>query len=111
MDFYDGVIPTPGSRNTIIIYSHLDIDFYPAYIPKIQNNSDYSIPFAIKTNMTNFSCLQNFQALFLQHNFGTEATGNGPIFISISQQMKMETGLIGYISDSKETIKNIKITQ
>lgn len=61
MDFYDGVISTPGSRNTIIIYSHLDIDFYPAYISKIQNNSDYSIPFAIKTNMTNFSCLQNYQ--------------------------------------------------
>jgi len=61
MDFYDGVISTPGSRNTIIIYSHLDIDFYPAYISKIQNNSDYSIPFAIKTNMTNFSCLQDYQ--------------------------------------------------
>ena len=61
IDFYDGVIPTPGSRNTIVIYSHLDIDLYPTYIPKVQNNSDYGIPFAIKTNMTNFSCSQTYQ--------------------------------------------------
>ena len=61
VDFYDGVVPTPGSENTIVINSYLDIDLYPVYIPKIHNNSDYSIPFSIKINMTNFSSHQNYE--------------------------------------------------
>jgi len=61
VDFYDGVVPTPGSENTIIIHSYLDIDLYPTYVPKIHNNSDYSIPFSIKINMTNFSNHQNYE--------------------------------------------------
>jgi len=61
VDFYDGVLPTPGSENMIVINSYLDIDLYPAYIPKINNNSDYSIPFSIKINMTNFSSHQNYE--------------------------------------------------
>ena len=61
IDFFDGVIPTPGKQNIVVISSHLQIDSYPCCIAKIQNNSDYSIPFAIKVNMTNFSYIEQYQ--------------------------------------------------
>ncbi|MCK4365917.1 MAG: lamin tail domain-containing protein, partial [Thermoplasmatales archaeon] len=54
-DFYEGVNPTPGGENTFVQESNLDIILYPMYIPKIQNNSEYSLPFAIKLNMSNYS--------------------------------------------------------
>lgn len=60
-DFYEGVIPTPGSENTFVQESTLDIILYPRYIPKIQNNSEYSLPFAIKINMSNYIPDENYQ--------------------------------------------------
>ncbi len=61
IDFYDGIIPTPGSENKFVNGESLDIEVYPSYIPKIQNNSEYSIPFAIKLNMSNYASNERYQ--------------------------------------------------
>ncbi len=60
-DFYDGVNITPGSKNKVVVTPSLDIDVFPIFIPKIQNNSDYSIPFAIKVNISNYNSYNNYQ--------------------------------------------------
>jgi phosphatidylserine/phosphatidylglycerophosphate/cardiolipin synthase-like enzyme len=60
-DFYEGVILTPGSENTFVYESSLDIELYSMYIPKIQNNSEYSLPFAIKVNMSNYTPNETYE--------------------------------------------------
>jgi len=51
-DFYEGIKPTPGSENIFLHEPDLKIELNPHYIPKIQNGSDCSLPFAIKVNMS-----------------------------------------------------------
>ena len=60
-DFYDGITPTPGSRNEFVKIPDLYIETYPTFIPKIQNNSDFSVPFAIKVKMSNYSSYEIYQ--------------------------------------------------
>jgi phosphatidylserine/phosphatidylglycerophosphate/cardiolipin synthase-like enzyme len=60
-DFYEGIIPTPGSENIFLHKPNLDITYYPLYIPKIQNNSDCSIPFAIKVNISYFKSYESLK--------------------------------------------------
>jgi phosphatidylserine/phosphatidylglycerophosphate/cardiolipin synthase-like enzyme len=60
-DFYEGIIPTPGSENIFIHEPNLDIELYPLYIPKIQNNSDCSLPFAIKVNMSYYNPEESYK--------------------------------------------------
>jgi len=60
-DFYQGILPTPGSENIFLHEPNLEITYYPKYIPKIQNNSDCSIPFAIKVNISYFNSHESFK--------------------------------------------------
>jgi len=60
-DFYEGIIPTPGNFNTFVSEPNLDIELYPFYIPKIQNNSECSLPFSIKINISNFNSNQTYE--------------------------------------------------
>jgi len=60
-DFYDGITPTPGRENEFILESKLNIELYPLYVPKIQDDSEYSIPFAIKINMNNYISNDTYQ--------------------------------------------------
>jgi len=53
-DFYEGVIITPGNENIIVQGSSLNIELFPAYLPKVQSKSGYSLPFGIKINITNY---------------------------------------------------------
>ncbi len=55
--FYDGIMPTPGSKNKL----NLDIELYPLYIPKIQHGEEYSVPFAIKANISNLTSNESYQ--------------------------------------------------
>lgn len=61
IDFYDGIIPTPGSKNNYVQGGDLGIEIYPRYIPKIQDNSEYSIPFAIKLSISNYLPNESYQ--------------------------------------------------
>ncbi len=61
IDFYEGIIPTPGSGNTFVNKPNLDIELHPFYIPKIQNKSEYSLPFSIKVNMSNYVSNQTYE--------------------------------------------------
>ena len=60
-DFYAGVIPTPGSENVFFEKPKLDIDLYPTYLPKIHNNSDNSLPFAIRINLSNYAANETYE--------------------------------------------------
>jgi phosphatidylserine/phosphatidylglycerophosphate/cardiolipin synthase-like enzyme len=60
-DFYEGIIPTPGTKNLFIQSQSINIDLYPLFIAKIQNNSMYSLPFAIKINISNYEPNKNYQ--------------------------------------------------
>ena len=60
-DFYEGIFPTPGSENIFLHEPNLDITYYPLYIPKIQNNSDSSIPFSLKVNISYFNSHESFK--------------------------------------------------
>jgi len=71
-DFYDGIIPTPGAENEFVPYSNLNVNLYPLYIQKIQNNSDYSIPFAIRLNAGNYIPNENYQ--FKAYVVGNESS-------------------------------------
>jgi len=61
IDFYDGIIPTPGIKNKFIQGGNLDITLCPSHIPKIHNNYEYGIPFAIKINISNYLPDENYQ--------------------------------------------------
>lgn len=58
-DFYEEINPTPGEINGF--GSGLNLEFYPQYIPKIKEDSTYSIPFAIKINISNYTLNENYQ--------------------------------------------------
>lgn len=60
-DFYDCMISTPGWENEVISDSNLNIELYPFYVPKIQDDFGYSIPFAIKINASNYNPNQTYQ--------------------------------------------------
>ena len=60
-DFYDCAIPTPGWENEFVSDSNLNIELYPFYVPKIQDDFDYSIPFAIRTKVSNYSPNETYQ--------------------------------------------------
>ena len=60
-DFYDGIVPTPGSKNKFIQCPSLNIELYPMYIPKIQKNSEYGLPFAVKINISNYESNESYQ--------------------------------------------------
>ena len=60
-DFYDGISPTPGSKNKFIQSPSLNIESYPLYIPKIHNNSEYGLPFAIKINISNYKSNETYE--------------------------------------------------
>jgi phosphatidylserine/phosphatidylglycerophosphate/cardiolipin synthase-like enzyme len=60
-DFYEGIIPTPGSENIFLHEPNLDLTYYPQYIPKIQNNSDCSLPFAIKVRISYFDAYEIYK--------------------------------------------------
>jgi phosphatidylserine/phosphatidylglycerophosphate/cardiolipin synthase-like enzyme len=60
-DFYEGIIPTPGSENIFLNEPNVNITYYPLYIPKIQNNSDCSLPFAIKVNISYFDSNESYK--------------------------------------------------
>jgi len=60
-DFYDGITPTPGWENEFTSESNLDIELYPHYIPKIQDDFEYNIPFAIKINASNYNLNETYQ--------------------------------------------------
>ncbi|KYK33663.1 MAG: hypothetical protein AYK22_06325 [Thermoplasmatales archaeon SG8-52-3] len=60
-DFFEGINPTPGNKNIIFHNPKLEIYLYPSFIPKIQKNSDYSLPFAIKVNMSYYSSYENYK--------------------------------------------------
>jgi len=57
LDFYYGIKPTPGEKNIV----NFDIELYPLYLPKIIHKEDYSVPFAIKVNINNFTSDENYQ--------------------------------------------------
>ena len=61
IDFYDCPTPTPGSENTIFQESTFDIELHPIYIPKIDNDSEYSLPFGIKLKMKNFPFNETYE--------------------------------------------------
>jgi phosphatidylserine/phosphatidylglycerophosphate/cardiolipin synthase-like enzyme len=61
IDFYDGVVPTPGSENIFVSNANVTITLYPLYIPKLYNNSEYSIPFAIKVSISNYIPFESYQ--------------------------------------------------
>ena len=52
LDFYESKSPTPGRINKILQEPSLNIELNPKYIPKIYNNSEYSLTFGIKLNLT-----------------------------------------------------------
>ncbi|MFO7678361.1 MAG: phospholipase D-like domain-containing protein [Thermoplasmatota archaeon] len=51
----------PDIQNSLALNTHITITSYPFYIPKIQNNSEYGIPFAIRVDMINFSANQTIR--------------------------------------------------
>jgi cardiolipin synthase len=53
-DFYDCSNPTPGSENIITQESNFYIELYPSYIPKIDSDSEHSLPFKIKIKIDNY---------------------------------------------------------
>ena len=60
-DFYEGMFPTPGSENEFVSPSYINIKLCPLYIPKIQNNIDYSLPFAVNINISNYIPNESYQ--------------------------------------------------
>jgi phosphatidylserine/phosphatidylglycerophosphate/cardiolipin synthase-like enzyme len=61
LDFYKEVKPTPGSENVYFHKPSLKIELYPMYIPKIQKNSECSLPFAIQVNMSYYEELDCYK--------------------------------------------------
>ncbi len=61
VDFFESKSPTPGCINKILKEQSLDIELYPKYIPKIYNNSEYSLAFGIKLNLTNYLPNETYQ--------------------------------------------------
>jgi len=60
-DFYDAKTSTPGFANKIDLKPSLNIDLYPEFLPKVENNSLYSKPFSIKININNYPANATYQ--------------------------------------------------
>jgi len=60
-DFYEGLIPTPGSKNTFLSTPSIDIKLCPFCLPKIQNNTEYGLPFAININVSNYAPNESYK--------------------------------------------------
>lgn len=61
IDFVESAFPTPGYVNKIEPVTDLEILFYPKYIPKIYNNSEFSLPIAFNINLINSMPNDTFQ--------------------------------------------------
>ena len=74
IDFYDGIKPTPGEINCFLLTPNLKIDLFPRYISKIQNGSIYSIPFAVRINISTYLQNESYQIkAFVKGNHSNEA--------------------------------------
>ncbi len=51
LDFYYGILPTPGYCNI----EDFKIENYPKYLPKIENEKEFGLPFSIKISVKNLS--------------------------------------------------------
>ena len=60
-DFFEGVNPTPGYRNIFSRDSILNISLYPSYVPKIFRDIEYSLPIAVKIDMSNYKPNDEYQ--------------------------------------------------
>ena len=58
-DFYDNSLPSPKQEN--IGKVSIKIDVYPNYLPKIEKDNRYSIPFAIKVKIFNISKNESYE--------------------------------------------------
>ena len=59
-DFYNLIKPTPGYENEPVKNPEIKLDLYPKYIPKIQIDKDYSMPFGIKIQISNYNPLEEY---------------------------------------------------
>ncbi|MEF8847530.1 MAG: phospholipase D-like domain-containing protein [Candidatus Thermoplasmatota archaeon] len=53
-DFYLSKKPTPGKINKKKSFVEIRIEKYPRFIPKVEKNKKYSVPFAVKIKFTDF---------------------------------------------------------
>jgi len=60
-DFFEATISTPGAENKIELKPSFKIDLYPEFVPKIENDSLYGSPFAIKINISNYPANATYQ--------------------------------------------------
>ncbi len=60
-DFYDAIIPSPGTENIETVNETITIDMYPECVPKIPSTAEYSIPFAVHISLQNFSANTTYQ--------------------------------------------------
>ncbi len=60
-DFYDATISTPGAENKIALKPSFNIDLYPEFVPKVENDSLFGHPFAIKINISNYPANATYQ--------------------------------------------------
>jgi hypothetical protein len=60
-DFYDATISTPGAENKIALKPSFNIDLYPEFVPKVENDSIFGHPFAIKINISNYPANATYQ--------------------------------------------------
>ena len=51
IDFFEASNPTPGGENKKELKPSFDVDLYPEYVPKVEKDSLYGHPFAIKINV------------------------------------------------------------
>ena len=60
-DFYEATISTPGAENKIELKPSFNIDLYPEFVPKVENDSLFGHPFAIKINISNYPANATYQ--------------------------------------------------
>ena len=60
-DFYEATIPTPGAENKIELKPSFNIESYPEFVPKVENDSLFGHPFAIKINISNYPANATYQ--------------------------------------------------
>jgi cardiolipin synthase len=60
-DFYETSTSTPGAENLIELKPSFEINQYPEYVPKVENDSLHSRPFAIKINISNYPANVTYQ--------------------------------------------------
>lgn len=72
-DFFEVIIPTPGSENIFVHETNLEIELFPMYIAKIQNNSEHSIPFALKVNISYYNPYEEYKLkTYIVGNFNSD---------------------------------------